>query len=302
MEVETMSRTHSPSSKRAYGVARVIAVWQLARSSYYAARQRQLHPRPAAKRGPKRQSDEELAREIRQVLEESVFHSEGYRKVWARLRHKGIRAWKDRVLRVMREHQLLSPARQPDARPSNPHEGRIVAEMPNQLWGTDATATFTEEDGQVTIFAAIDHCSADCIGIHAVKRAHRFEALEPIRQAVREQFGSFSAGAAAGVRLRHDHGSVYMSDDFQAEIRFLGMESSPAFVRQPEGNGCIERFFRTLKEQLLWVRRFRNLSELRDALVEFRHSYNEHWILERLKYRAPTQARRDFFLAIGQAA
>lgn len=297
-----MSRTHSPSSKRPYGVARVIAVWQLARSSYYAARQRQQHPRLAAKRGPKRQSDEELVREIRKVLEESVFHGEGYRKVWARLRHKGIRAWKDRVLRVMREHQLLSPARQPDARPSNPHEGSILAEMPNQLWGTDATATFTEEDGQVTIFAAIDHCSADCIGIHAIKKAHRFEALEPIRQAVREQFGSFSAGMAAGVRLRHDHGSVYMSDDFQAEIGFLGRETSPAFVRQPEGNGCIERFFRTLKEQLLWVRRFRNLDELRDALREFRHRYNEHWILERLKYRTPAQARRDFSLAIGQAA
>lgn len=202
----------------------------------------------------------------------------------------------------MREHQLLSPARQPDVRPGNPHEGSILAEMPNQLWGTDATATFTEEDGQVTIFAAIDHCSADCIGIHVIKKAHRFEALEPIRQAVREQFGSFSAGVAAGVRLRHDHGSVYMSGDFQTEIGFLGMESSPAFVRQPEGNGCIERFFRTLKEQLLWVRRFRNLDELRDALTECRHRYNAHWILERLQYRTPAQARRDFSLVLVQAA
>ena len=93
-----------------------------------------------------------------------------------------------------------------------------------------------------------------------------------------------------------------MSDDFQAEIRFLGMESSPAFVRQPEGNGCIERFFRTLKEQLLWIRQFRNLEELRIALAEFQHRYNHHWILERLQYRTPAQARRDFSLALGQAA
>ena len=50
--------------------------------------------------------------------------------------------------------------------------------------------------------------------------------------------------------MRHDHGSQYMSNDFHAELRFLGIVSSPAFVRQPEGNGCIERFFRTLKEQL----------------------------------------------------
>src|SRR3954447_19329718 len=87
----------------------------------------------------------------------------------------------------------------------------------------------------------------------------------------KEQFGAFSAGNAAGLWLRHDHGSVYMSDDSQNEIRFLGIEPSPAFVRQPEGNGCIERFFRTLKEQLLWIRHFRDLEELRAALIEFRN-------------------------------
>ena len=38
-----------------------------------------------------------------------------------------------------------------------------------------------------------------------------------------------------------------MSDDFQNEVRFLGIGSSPCFVREPEGNGGIERFFQTLK-------------------------------------------------------
>ena len=50
--------------------------------------------------------------------------------------------------------------------------------------------------------------------------------------------------------------------------------SSPSFVRQPECNGCVERFIRTLKEQLLWVRVFRNVEELRGALAEFRERYN----------------------------
>src|SRR3954452_18098467 len=102
-----MSRTLSPSSKRSYGVARVIAVWQLARSSFYAARCRQQHPRIAAKRGPKRLSDEELVREMCQLLDQSVFHGEGYRKVWARLRLKDVRVGKHRVLRAMSEYELL---------------------------------------------------------------------------------------------------------------------------------------------------------------------------------------------------
>jgi putative transposase len=172
----------------------VIAVWQLARSSFYAARQRHLRPRAAAKRGPKRLSDQDLASEIRQLLDQSVFHGEGYRKVWARLRHKGVRVWKERVLRVMRGTRTALAEPAAGARPANPHEGRTIADEPNDLWGTDGTTTFTEEDGQVTIFAAVNHCSAYCVGIHAVKRAHRFEALEPIRQGIREHFGTFSAG------------------------------------------------------------------------------------------------------------
>src|SRR3954453_17042400 len=61
--------------------------------------------------------------------------------------------------------------------------------------------------------------------------------------------------------VRHDHGSQYMSAAFQQELAFLGIESSPAFVRAPEGNGCAERFIRTLKENLLWLRTFDTVEE-----------------------------------------
>ena len=62
----------------------------------------------------------------------------------------------------------------------------------------------------------------------------------------------------------------YMSDLFRSELRFLGIVSSPAFVRAPEGNGCAERFIRTLKENLLWIRTFDTVEDLRLALLEFR--------------------------------
>jgi len=97
----------------------------------------------------------------------------------------------------------------------------------------------------------------------------------PIRQGVRRCFGAFAEKVATGLSLRHDHGSQYMSDDFQNEIRFLGIESTPTFVRAPEGNECAERFIRTLKENLLWVRNFETIEELRQALLKFRDLYNE---------------------------
>jgi uncharacterized membrane protein YphA (DoxX/SURF4 family) len=98
------------------------------------------------------------------------------------------------------------------------------------MWGTDLTTTITGE-GQAAVFVAVDHCSAECVGIHAAARATRFEALEPIRQGVRGYFGGFAKGVARGLAVRHDHGSQYLSDTFQHELAFLDIESSPALVR-----------------------------------------------------------------------
>jgi len=173
------------------------------------------------------------------------------------------------------------------------HDGTIITDRPNQMWGTDATSTVTLEEGPVTVFVAIDHCTLEGVGIHAATTATRFEALEPIRQGVRRQFGAFTTGSAKGLQMRHDHGSQYMSADFQAELRFLGITSSPAFVRAPEGNGVAERFIRTLKEQLLWVQPFRTVEELRLALQAWLLTYNEQWLVERHGFRTPAQVRRD---------
>jgi transposase InsO family protein len=122
-----------------------------------------------------------------------------------------------------------------------------------------------------------------------------------VGQAVKKQFGGFSEAAAAGRQLQHDHASQFVSADFQTELRFLGMESYPAFLRAPEGNGCIECFFRTLKEQLLWVRHFETTGELTEALLEFRQRYNSQWLIERLQFQSPHQAYQAL-LALEPAA
>jgi putative transposase len=73
----------------------------------------------------------------------------------------------------------------------------------------------------------------------------------------------------------------------------LGIESSPAFVRAPEGNGCAERFIRTLKENLLWVSVFQTVEELRLALLEFRETYNTNWLVERHGFLSPAAFRQS---------
>ena len=302
-----MSQTHSPSGGRRYGLQRVCRVWKRPRSTVYEQRKRHtLAPelRPAARRrGPQGAcTDTQMLEHIRAVLAESPFHGEGYRKVWARLRFKGIRTSKQRVRRLMREHGLQAPGRVGHPHGPKAHDGTIIPQQPNVMWGTDLTSTMTVEEGQAAVFVAVDHYSGECVGIHASGSATRFEALEPIRQGVRDYFGAFGQDVAKGLSLRHDHGSQYVSAHFQNEIRFLGMTASPAFVREPQGNGCAERFIRTLKENLLWVRTFETIEELRQALLEFKQCYNHHWIIERLGYRTPAQARKDACTTVETAA
>ena len=296
-----MSAQRSPSIGRVYGIARVSRLWRVARATVYRRRRgaAATQPRRPGPLGP--MPDEALVAAIRDLLADGPFHGEGYRKIWARLRLKGIRTSRRRVLRLTREHGLQAPGRV--GRPHGPkaHDGTIRTERVDVMWGTDLTSAMTGE-GQAAIFVAVDHCSTECIGIHASRQATRFEALEPIRQGVRARFGAFAAGIAGGLRVRHDHGSQYVSHDFQAEIRFLGIEGSPAFVREPEGNGCAERFIRTLKENLLWVRRFDTIEELRRALIAFQRLYNETWIVERHGYRTPATVRADQFGALATAA
>jgi len=288
-----MSRIVSPSTGRRYGLRLVVDELEIARSTVYAARARVQSSITLGKRGPRtKHTDAELTALIRTALDGSPFLGEGHRKVWARLRAKGTRSSKTRVLRLMREAELLAPSRQIRVLGPRNHDGTIITKRPDEMWGTDATSTWTRLEGQATVFIGVDHCTAEGVGIHAAKVGTRFEALEPIRQGVRARFGSFEAEAAKGLRLRHDHGSPYMSDHFQGELRFLGIESSPAFVRAPEGNGCAERFIRTLKEQLLWVRTFDTVEQLRLALHDWLAVYNEQWLIERHGHITPAAARR----------
>ncbi len=288
-----MSQTCSPSTQRRYGLARVCRMWEVARSTVYLQQARPMAPTGAGhKRGPKpRWSDEQLVAKIRAVLAASPFLGEGHRKVWARLRWQEVRTSKARVLRLMREAKLLAPTRMGHAHGPAAHDGTITTDAPDQMWGMDATSCLTRQQGTATVFVVVDHCASECIGIHAAKPGTRFEAVEPLRQGVHAIFGGYEAGVAAGLQARHDHGSQYVSDYFQDELKFLGITSSPAFVREPEGNGVAERFIRTLKEQLLWVRTFETVEELRVALLEFKERYNRGWLCERHSHQTPAAVR-----------
>lgn len=288
-----MSTAISPCTGKRYGIKRVCAVLDCPRSSFYFRRsQRSVSHR---RRGPKpKWSDEELLAFIRRDLERSPFQGEGHRKVWARLRIiDGIRVSRKRLLRIMREKHLLSPYRGRQGI-SDMHDGRIVTEAANLMWGTDATRILTFKDGWVWLFAAVEHWNAECVGWHVSKSGSRFEALEPVAMGLSDIFASVGAEVARGLKLRIDHGSQYLSDHFLKQIRFWGITPSFAFVSEPQTNGVVERFLRTLKEQAIYGRIFNDVEDVRKAVADFVEIYNKTWRLEKLDFMTPLEYRQKY--------
>ena len=295
-----MSATTSAATGRRYGIQRVCQAWDRARASLY-ARQTREHQRQEgqepARRGPKPTvSDAQLLAAIHTDLARSPFRGEGHRKVHARLRiMDGIRVARKRVLRVMRAHGLLSPHRGRQGG-APVHDGTVVTQAPNVMWGTDGVRVFTLDDGWVWIFAAVDHWNAECVGWHVCKIGSRFAALEPIAQGLGRIYDSTAADVARGLALRMDHGSQYLADHFLNQIRYWGIRPSFGFVEEPETNGVAERWNRTLKEQAIHGRVFQHLEDVRAAVAEFVEQYNQSWRLEKLAYHTPNEAREEYEL------
>lgn len=303
-----MSALRSATTGRKYPLAVACKVMHAPRSSVYAqtatelssanGNERQVTARK--KRGPKTpQSDEKVLAAIREAIAESPFHGEGHRKVRRYLRSGRwkMKVGRKRVLRLMRENALLAPVRRLHVHGSKAHDGQIITERPNDLWGTDGTTFWTEEDGLCWFFGTVDHFSSECVGGHVAKYGTRWAAIESLRNGVRKIYGAYGQGIAKGLALRHDWGPQYTSADFGKELKFLGIADSPAYVAEPQTNGVAERFMKTLKDECIYMHRFKNVEEAGRIIGEFIETYNRLWMIERLDYRSPEQAREDYLAA-----
>jgi putative transposase len=133
---------------------------------------------------------------------------------------KDVRVSPKRVLRVKRESKLLSPRRSRQGS-GKAHDGTIITDAPNVMWGTDGMRVDVEpvQDGWGWIFSGVEHWNAECVGFHVCKEGSRFAALEPIAMGLKSIFGSTAADAARGLQMRMDHGSKYISDYFLNQVR-----------------------------------------------------------------------------------
>jgi hypothetical protein len=188
---------------------RALRAWNVSRAGVYRFRSATRSDTIARRPGPVGAcSDAELAEHIRRQIIDSGLHGEGYRKIWARLRFARVHASPRRVRRVMGEHGLLAAHRAGRAE-VKAHDGTIVTDKVNEMWGTDMTQTITIGEGRAYVFVAVEHANSEVVGIHAARSAivsRRWSRCAKVYRC----FGAIAPGVARGLKLRHDHGSNSM--------------------------------------------------------------------------------------------
>lgn len=217
----------------------------------------------------------------------------GYRRVRWWLKHvDGLELNGKRILRVMREHQLLVRMRR--LRVTRRKEwSQVNAMEPNQVWQMDMTKLWAgPATGWAYLVSALDCCTREIVGWDLSLRCRTQEAIAALERAVLERLASGPRGA--GLTLTTDNGTQFTSTRFIQTLGRLGITHRRTAYNHPEGNGLIERFHRSLKEEEVWLHEYRSLEEARDSIGRWIHDYNHHRPHQALKYRTPAEARRAF--------
>jgi len=273
-------------------IRQILSVTQLSMGAWYDKRQAvAVRKKPGPKAGI---SDAEVLEAVKAYLADPVFYMEGYKKIKVRLKEeKGIVVAKERLRRIMSTHKLLCKQENRTHPERYEHNGKILTCRPNELWGMDIKE-FRTGIGKIYFMGITDHYNSEIKRWHVSVKSTAKEAMEAIRNAVRNEFGQVSHNICQvhSLKLRVDHGTQFDSRDFDREIQFLGIEKSPAFVRSPQSNGVIERFHRTLKEQLLHIGSIQQLEEAREKISEFVTKYNQKWLLHRLGLKSPLDHKK----------
>ena len=296
-----MSAATSPGTGLAYGLQRVCAAWGFARSSFYAMKSRQqatAERPPAKRRGPKPSiSDEALLVAIEADLEASPWEGEGHRKVWARLRVcRGIRVSRKRVLRVMRENNLLSPHRC-RRRGGNPHVGS--SPMPPTSCGartafgcsrwTTAGAGYSPPSSIGTPSASAGMCASEATASPPFSRSPwGLRGCMPRPPPVRR--GGWPCGWITAPSICRTTSPTRSSSG--ASSRPTPSSNSPRPTASPRGSIARSRNRSSMAASTA------TFAELRNAVRGFVEQYNAQWIVEKNGYLSPAQARQAWHTAM----
>lgn len=280
---------------RRASVIQVLRVSGLSSSAWYDTRPRKAKSNKQ-KPGPKaKYSDEIILSALKEHLKNPMFSGEGYKKLKVRLSAQGIEVGKERLLRILSDAELLAHPSHNHNGSSRKHEGRIITDAPNVMYACDIKE-WKSLEGKFYMYSIIDHFNDEILSHLCCLSAKASQAAQVLRMALKNRFNRVDKQVCSGLELslRTDNGSQFIAEDFEKELSFLGIKPSKAFVRSPECNGIIERYHRTIKEQINHKLKKADYLQACQIISQFVDDYNHHWLIHRLGLVSPIQYRMDY--------
>lgn len=240
--------------------------------------------------------DEDLAKKMRTILDnEETF---GYRRVWAHLRFKaGIGVNIKKVHRIMKfKGWQCKLWNRPSHVPKATYVKKSTVDRPDILWSTDLTRIYCGDDGWASLIAVIDSGSREITGYRFSLRGRAQEAIDALEQGLTSTYGQLKAPTA--LRLRSDNGSIFLAKDFIKTTKKLHIKQEFTPKRSPEYNGCIERFFRTLKQECIWLNNFQSFEKAQSVITNWINYYNNERLHSALGYMSPAKWRKQFYFPL----
>lgn len=243
---------------------------------------------PEGRDRPLRTVDEVLAARVLKLIE--LHPTFGYRRLWAILYYgQGLRVNKKAIYRILKLKGWFVNQRTKTPRP-RVRGRRSKAERSNQRWAMDVTHIDCGRDGWAHLTAVIDCHDREIVGYELSLRGRAKEAERALESACIHRFGTLRPDGQTPI-IRSDNGLIFQSRRFRAACKDYRLEQEFITPYCPQQNGIIERFFRSLKEECVWIHSFVSFADARRAVRTWIRWYNEERPHQALRYRSPIQFR-----------
>ncbi len=227
--------------------------------------------------------DKKLSMKIREIIDR--FPQYGLRRIMAIIK----REWHEqvnrkKVHRIIKRHNWQINIRKKGHRP-RVHGLVSRCDSSNERWAIDTTHIFCGRDGWCHLTAIIDCCDRQIVGWRLSNRGVSDVAASALEDAVKYRNINWSGN----LTLRSDNGLVFGSKVFTAMAKKYGINQEYITPYTPEQNGMIERWFRSLKEECIWLQNIRDKDEAFNLIANWVDHYHENRPHSALGYLTPIE-------------